>query len=314
MKILTEINTPLSVYVNEERSEDEFIKYLLGLISKDMAIPNTTDIMLSQYRSNTYLAKVLRYETNTEQDLTLYIDIPLETKVFSELLLGFTVGDLFFIAEELLPPSLKKVVLRKLFFVGTDKKTLEVTGVSPSLITAKANSFEYRETPSGEGYLYWYNQPPAQIGCLAFSKSNEIFMSGYVSLGLIESLPGYVVPKLYEWVENNRDNILALDETERLVLFPEAVGSYLQTRVSNFSLNKGADTLPIETVRTLSNYYAASEAVKAVKFKPDISGESVTYMSPTTRPREENILLEKGGRKITRLEKSRGINILIKAV
>lgn len=314
MKILTEIYTALNQYINEERTEDEFIEYLQGLISRDIELPSFVDIMLSQYRSNTYLAKVVRYEVNTEQDLTLYLDIPLKTGVFRNLLYGFTVGDLFFIVNELVPESLRNVLLRKLFFVGRDKFVLEVKGVSPSLITEGNNSFEYRETTSGAGYLYWYNQHQAQIGCLSFSKMPDSFMSGYISLAINTNLPRVNFPKLWDWIEANPDNVLSLDLEKQVIVFPEALGSYLQTRESNFALDKGSETIPADTAPTLSDYYVASDVVNPVKFKQDVAGQSVTYMSPTSVPREETILLEKGGQKITRLENSRGINILIKAV
>lgn len=313
-KILTEIFTEINLFINEERTEEEFIEYLQNLITKDIDIPNFVDIMLSQYRSDTYLTKIVKYEVNTEQDLTLYLDIPLKTGVFRNLLFGFTVGDLFFVVEELVPQSLRKVLLRKLFFVGSDKFVIEVKGVSPSLITEGNNSFEYRETQSGEPYLYWYNQHPAQIGCLSFSKMVDSFMSGYISLGVDTNLPRANFPKLWDWVEANPDNILSLDLEKQLIIFPEALGSYLQTREENFALVQGSQTIPADTTPSLSDYYAASDVVNPVKFKPDVSGQSVTYMSPTSVPREETILLEKGGKPITRLENSRGVNILIKAV
>lgn len=313
MKILTEIDTEINLPINEERTEEEFLDYLFKLITENLRIPNTTDIMLSQYRSNTYVAKVRKTQVNSEQDLSLFLDIPLRTVIFQDLLTGFTVGDCFFIAEGLLPDNLKEVFLRKLIFVGTDKVILEVKGVSPSLVTDNFNTFEYREDLDG-GYLYWYNQHPAQIGCLAFSTSDKTFMSGFISLASTKNLPQINVPKLYAWVEANRDNILSIDEENKLVLFPEAVGSYLQIRDESFALDVGSETIPVDTITALSERYAASNQFVQNKILSDVSGESLLYMSPTSVPREEKVSLVKGGLKSTRFENSRGINILIKAI
>ena len=99
-----------------------------------------------------------------------------------------------------------------------------------------------------------------------------------------------------------------------MVLFPEAVGSYLQVRDTGFALDNGSETIPLDSNTNLSGFYAASNQFVQHKILADVAGESLLYMSPGNSSREEKIALTKGGLKSPKLENSRGINILIKAV
>lgn len=314
MKIITETNDEISLKINEVRTKEEVNNYLKNFVANNVNLPNLTDSMLSQYKSNTYNISIVRYETNTEQDLNIFINVPLNTKNDRGLLSGFIEGDVLFIRQPIVPNNLKNVLLRKLFFVGNDGVILEVKGVSPSLITEVGNSFLYRHTLEQGDFLYWYNQHPGQVGISSFSLTKDIFISGFISIGLTKNLPREYFPILYDWVEKNPDNALKIDKEKQLIIFPEAQNSFLQVRDNNFSLKQDSLTIPKDTNPILSYYYAASDKKQNIKIKTDINGTGITFLAPNNIPREENIIVSKNNNSFTRLENSRGINVLIKAI